>query len=552
MAEIIKIDFSDFRLIKMAENMVDQHKYIDALKMLNKSMELNGSSDRARMLYAEIFDDMNLYEKCINGWFRYIDETNDDDLSDCYEGIAAAFMNIGSENYSAYYYHLLLQETDEIDADTREQILNDFLGDDEPLKFAYPPEIADRTEEIKSGINLMKEEKYDLAAETFAQVEERNPKYNTARNYIAMCKIISDKPDEAEAECIEILKRDKTNVQALTTLAAVQSEKGNREEALKLSYELLSLNLTDSDDLYKVATVCCENKLHAEAYNIFRKLTEGEELAYDLSVMFFKAVSAFNCGKTEESLKVFDEIETIYPEAATASYFASEVRRMLAENEISELGYFYRLPQELREQHFKILAAFLQLPKSKAEKLLEEIDVEKGIRWCFDEQDGKGEELKELAAQVAVKAGRDDIVREILLNAFVSDHVKIGTLSLLAERNVFDSFGIVICCIYKRVSTRALNIRVPKRKLFIRAYAKLVAHFSILDDINGIAFAMTAEKLYNKLEKEKRLDDVKNVNALAAAIYLKSKIIGAGISGRHVYEFFEVTENQVNKILGIV
>ncbi len=192
MAKILNFDLSEERLLCMAEEMVDEHNYIAALKMLNKNAGINGDSDRSLMLYAEIFDDMDLYEKCVNGWYKYLDYAEDadpEDLSDCYEGLAVAYMNLGDQARSAHYYHKLLTGTEGIDEDMREQILSDFLAMDEnPLKFAYPPEIADRTEFIKNGIEHMKQNEYELAVAEFDMVEERNPKYNTARNYIAFGK----------------------------------------------------------------------------------------------------------------------------------------------------------------------------------------------------------------------------------------------------------------------------------------------------------------------------------------------------------------------------
>ena len=73
MAKTFSIDLSDDRLISIAADMVDSHNYISALKMLNKNAGLHGSDEDALMLYAEIFDDMGLYEKSVNGWFRYLD-----------------------------------------------------------------------------------------------------------------------------------------------------------------------------------------------------------------------------------------------------------------------------------------------------------------------------------------------------------------------------------------------------------------------------------------------------------------------------------------------
>ena len=58
MAKILNFDLSEERLLCMAEEMVDEHNYIAALKMLNKNAEINGDSDHSLMLYAEIFDDM--------------------------------------------------------------------------------------------------------------------------------------------------------------------------------------------------------------------------------------------------------------------------------------------------------------------------------------------------------------------------------------------------------------------------------------------------------------------------------------------------------------
>ncbi|MDE6791259.1 MAG: hypothetical protein K2J61_06005, partial [Clostridia bacterium] len=62
-----RIDLSADRLISIAADCVEDHDYIAALKMLNKNAVLNGNDEDSYMLYAEAFDYMGLYEKCING-----------------------------------------------------------------------------------------------------------------------------------------------------------------------------------------------------------------------------------------------------------------------------------------------------------------------------------------------------------------------------------------------------------------------------------------------------------------------------------------------------
>ena len=104
-----RIDLSADRLISIAADCVEDHDYIAALKMLNKNAVLNGNDEDSYMLYAEAFDDMGLYEKCINGWFKYLDYAGDGaDLAEAYEGIAVSFMNMGMDSLAAFYYNKLL------------------------------------------------------------------------------------------------------------------------------------------------------------------------------------------------------------------------------------------------------------------------------------------------------------------------------------------------------------------------------------------------------------------------------------------------------------
>lgn len=550
MAKTTEIDLSDDRLISIASDMVDSHKYIEALKMLNKNEELSGSDEDALMLYAEIFDDMGLYEKSVNGWFRYLDYAGAEDLSDCYEGLALGYMNLGDEHFSAFYYNKLLLETEELDSSSREQIVKEFLSSNSsnPLKFVYPPSLADCSEIFSEGIGLMKSGEYDKAAEEFDKIAEGNPKYLSARNYVAMCKIISDKCEEAAEECLNILKINPDDVQALSTLAAVRTEQGNREAATALAKKLLEIEVSEPEEIYKIATVCCENKMHAEAYQTFLRLPA--EFDYDLNVLYFKAVAAFNCGKIQESLDSFDKIVAIYPDAVTARYYYACARRFAESGETTEMSYFYRLPADVRESSLKILAAYVRLSRAAAKKLAREVDLTACIKWCFDEVEGKGGELQLLALHAAVKAGLDELVRGYLLDAFLDDRIKVDVLTALAERNAFDCFGAVICNVYRRLTTQPLQTGRAKKSRFVRAYARLFAHFAILDSGFGANFADAAERLYSRLEEEGRLADADDIDALCVAIYLLSGVHAAEIGESDLYEFFDADKERTQKILG--
>lgn len=552
MKKTVKIDFGSDRLIAIAADLVEEHNYIGALKMLNKNAELNCNDEDCYMLYAEIFDDIGQYEKCVNSWFKYLDCTASDDLSEAYEGLAMAYMSLNNEHISAYYYNKLLMESDDLDAELRGEIMKTFLTrTPNPLKFVYPPRIADFSSVIQSGIDNMRQGRYDEAIEDFESVDEGNSSYLSARNYIAMCNIICDKNDEAEAECLSVLEKDPENVQALTILAAVRTEQKRAEESRALAKRLLEIKCKNPEDVYKIATVCCENKLHAEAYELFCKLED--ELSYDVTLLFFKAVSAFNCGKTEECFAAFDKLLTLSPDAVTAKYHYAHARELAESGKSEELSYFYRLPHDEAESTLKILSAFAKLSETQAAKAFSVVDISDCILWCFDTGNGSNnEEIQLLGAQCAVIARLDGIVEDVLLNAFLPDSVKVSVLSLIGERNEDNSFGVVVCDLYKRIDFRRIEVGRNKRKNFVYAYSRLTAHFCIIDEELGEKFALAAEKLYLELEAEGRLADASDKDALMAAVFFRADVKEPNVKRKQLAVFFEADEKKIAKILGEV
>ncbi len=549
-----RIDLSADRLISIAADSVEEHDYIPALKMLNKNAVLNGNDEDSFMLYAEAFDDMGLYEKCVNGWFKYVDYAGEAaDLAEAYEGIAVSFMNLGMESFAAFYYNKLLMETDSgLTAENRREIIEAFLKTEKPpLRFAYPPRLADYSLELENGIEFMRKNEFDNAVKEFSKVGEGNDKYIAARNYIAMCNVISDRNEQAEEECLAILKREPENIQALTTLAAVKSQQHKTEEAKELAFRLLKIDPDDSEEQYKIATVCCENGLHEEAYSIFCRM--DERFVYDCSLLFFKAVSAYNCGKIDKSLEIFDTLLTVYPNAVTADFWHYEVLANSKKpvDERRTLEYFYRLPKAECEANISVLTAFNKLSDAGAKLFCEEMDIGGAIHWCLDEGDGNSSyELKLLGAMSAVKAGMDDTVRDILLDSFLPDGIKLEVLNTIVQSNREGVYGIVICNLYKRVTLVPLDLGRTKKKTFLRAYGLAFSRFAMLETEYPFMLASAAEKLYTRLQSEGRLDICRSVPALAAAILKFSEVNENGLSDEQIYSFFGADPKKVNEILG--
>ncbi len=557
-AKTLRIDLSEDRLLAIAADYTDNHNYIGALRMLNKNAEINFNAEDSYMLYAEVFDDMGLPEKSVNGWFKYIDylrASSDADLSEAYEGLAVNYLNLGEEEIAAFWYNKLLAETDaELTPENRQEIINSFIvRRKSPLKIAWPPKLADFSGEMERGIGYMRSGDYEKAVSEFDKVEEGNKSYLTARNYIAMCNIICDRTDEAEQECLNVLKKYPDDVQALTTLAAVKNQQKQQGESVNLANRLLSVGATATEDLYKIATVCCENGMHEQAYGLFCKIEQ--DLSYDKTVLYFKAVSAYNAGYKAESLEAFEKLLTIYPDAVTARYYSDFVRSHLGEGDgdykDNPITYFYRLPQEERESNLEILTAFVRLKPRHAEAISRELDITDCILWCFDEGGEHGSlELKLLAAACAVMAeGCDDILRDILLDAFQPDALKMQTLGFIAERNEDCNYGVVVCHVYREIAVPALKLPRNKKKAFVKAYAMTVARFALIDPDYVYALNSAAVKLYEKLSRAGNLNAAKDVSALAAAIFSTSGISEDG-TAEEACSYFGANIDNYNILMG--
>ena len=149
----------------------------------------------------------------------------------------------------------------------------------------------------------------------------------------------------AEQLCEEVLEEKKEDIQTLSTLAAIYLEQGRTAESKALAERLVKMPTSSTEETYKVATVCCENAMHEEAYTLFAQLEE--KMPYDGRMLYFKGVSAAKSGRLEIAEKTLDKFCTLYPDAAVGRYYLKEIRKMLdgGKDTTKDFTYFYAVPK---------------------------------------------------------------------------------------------------------------------------------------------------------------------------------------------------------------
>ena len=518
--KVISFDKGEDRLLDLAERYSDEKNYRAALRMIYKKMSLYGTEPDDWMFLAELYDDMEVYESAINCWYRFLNICPEENIADAYEGLAACYYNVGNESQSAYYYSKMLAIDPDVTPESKLELAKMFTHSPRKMfKVIYPPEKADYSDSIEIGVELLKKGKYTDAIRTFSRVHPESFLAATAQNYRAVCYLISGDKENAEKECLSLLEKDPEDVQALSTYCALMVEKKELERSREIANRLCELETNNPDELYKIATVCCESGLHYEAYKKFCSL-EGI-VDYDLTLLYFKAVAAYKAGMLRECKETFLKLLDVFPYAEVARYYYNELRAEPKEGEEKrvELSYFYKVPTKERESRIKLLAVLLDLPDKEIRAYKEKYDLIPVFRWCFDEFDGQEAELQMLAVNVAVHARMESFIEEVLLSSTVNDIIKIETMHRLFEQNESRDVAFVLNDVYRVFRFKELDVGRPKRKQFMFAYSLCLVKFCVLGKERASTYNRIAAEVYVALSAKGLLEMAYNKEALAGTMH---------------------------------
>lgn len=548
--KILRMNESKERLYAMAEKAQSDGDFLSALRFAHRELSIYGGDLNCFLRLADLYENLGLQSYAIKWLFRALDVCNEEDLPDIYEGLAVNYLNMGNEKQSAYYYNLLMDVDDTLTHENKMEIVSAFAQDKkEKFRFVFPPKLADFSKELEEGSRELKAGNCRRAIASFSKIPEGNKDYVEAQRMQALAELLEGNADEAERICLGVLEKHPTDVQTRCTLAAVYLEQNREEESARLARELAAEEISSSDELCKVATVCCENGLHREAYEKFSLLEE--KMPYDGRMLYFKAVSAAKCGELKDAERVFYRFCTLYPDAAVGKYYLREVRKMLAggESSVEDFTYFYRIPKQARELVCHTLISLGKLPREEASLIGEAESLVEDLRWCFDEMDGMDQDLQYVAFVVAEHAHSDEFLQEMLLDFEVPDVLKIETLRLLYERNEGGEWGFVFWGLHKRFPL--LKVRAPKRKRkkCIAGYAKVASRIAILADGYGKKLQRAAELFFVNVETKGYFDLLESDDDIACVIYMLSGLKDLKGDVSSIAYDFDADAERVTKIL---
>ena len=551
-SKTMAIDYSRKRLAKLADKFYNEGNYLSALRFAYE--ELNGYGEDVDVFarFADIYEGMGLHLSAINWFYRFLDVAADEDLPDVYEGLAVNYLNLGNEAASAYYYNKLIDADANLPEETKMDIVDAFSKSKRDLfRFVYPPELADYSKEMERGSKALKHGDSERAIAALSAVAKGSKEYASAQEMQAVAYLLQGEMAKAETICVELLKEAPDDVKVLATLAAVYLEQDRKDESRAIALRLYELEQTDTEELYKVATVCCENGLHKEAYEKFCLLEK--KLPYDGRMLYFKGVAAFLSGMLDEAESTFSVLCTVYPDAEVAKYYlrALKNRGETDSEPLPEPSYFYHLPQEEREERCRMMIEAGKRTGDEAQ-LFGLLALHDGyFRWAFDEMDGADHDLQYLALATAVHVGADEFVREVLLDCEVLDVLKVEALRMLYERNEDMELGLVLCHIYRDLCLSRIVVGRKKHKRFVEGYAKIASRFVVINDVYGKKLKVAAESLYKALAQNGGLDAIENTDDLACAIFVLAGLKELGGDLTAVARALDADAERVQNLLAL-
>ena len=188
---LIQFDRDISRLERMAEKAYSEGKYISALRFTYAAIEESGGTLDGYLRMADIYENLGLQTYAIKWLYKCLEICSDEDLPDVYEGLAVNYLNLGNEGASAYYYNRLIGVDDTLTAENKMEIARAFSRDKKDgLRFVWPPELADFSEEMEEGARALKAGNCRGAIAEYSRVEKGNKDYFEARRMQAVAELL--------------------------------------------------------------------------------------------------------------------------------------------------------------------------------------------------------------------------------------------------------------------------------------------------------------------------------------------------------------------------
>ncbi|MDR1093072.1 MAG: hypothetical protein LBL66_02870 [Clostridiales bacterium] len=378
---------------RQAEKFLDAGDYFSALDNLRDAIKADPDDAEYRLLLAETFFEMELYEEACDEYFRLL-AAGKNELECCFY-LTQIFMEEDNPEAAAYY----LKRTYTAQKNGLDRMAESAARDEDELENLYA--LADALEEnakelerprfavaydkkeshrnmIYAAVNLMRRGEFAHALEMLAAVPETADCHVDALNNKAMCEYSLNRYKKAWETTGAADALDKENIFTICNrlLVARALKYKDAEEGLLKRLEEADGDWSDAE-LYRAAMTMCELKEHRRAAYYFDELLRG---IFDPEIMILAAVAFYNDGHADKARRLALDALKINPDDTVARWYA---KRFRARPGARALHYVPQVQPKEGGKRAVYLVGLCALPRETFLIALEDERTREYIRWAL-------------------------------------------------------------------------------------------------------------------------------------------------------------------------
>lgn len=496
---------------------------------------------------AHLYTELQMYSESICYWFKYLNFVSKRHYAEAYNGLGGNYYLAGMHDVSAYYFNMQINcngDAEFIYDDYLYELLANESEDEGLKKFKV---IDTRAEADKQKIATAKkiyeknpEEAYNL----LNSINQDSNEYENAIITLAAFYMIDEKYEEA-IKCYSSIPEFSENYDY-----ALNNKFGAQFCALDIQNALITMEIIKKRD-------CAHFEQLVKFFYLIRSLGDNElnylyaehlrNVFTTPNIYYYSGVSAYNVSKFNEAkdwffayYKLTGHYYALYAKLAAESHLKGEKKFP------NKLSYNFAL----NETEVKSLHETAQWHLSKSDRKLRKnaSEIFEFANSCFSTN---SLELQLIACQLLSIIGgikAEKYLKALLLNPNIGDNFKTVIVQMLVEMGNDKLTGVVYGNVYSRLPFEKIEFPEINQDLFLSAYAKAYARFSIYDESELYKLKISTYEIYYKLQANGNLRKVNDQNALSAYICVNAGI-EIDLLPETIIEYMDSTVEKVNKII---
>lgn len=326
--------------IKKAEKHIDAGNFLEALQLYRQVLGMEPDNVEYLLSVAQIYSEMGLYTESNDVLLKIARFGNTP--TECLFALGCNYM--GMKNYEladeAFEQYLAIDPDGEF-ADEIDDIFDMLDEDEEDDGLLQDVSRQYIMEEAYEGKQHLDKGDYKLAIQHLENVISRDKLMYPAMNNLALSYFFDGQKTKAIEMSKKVLSAQSDNLHACCNLAFFYSDMGEQllgEEYLGRIDETADI---DPEDMHKLALTYCELGYHEKAYKWFVKIISYQP--YDIRLLHFCGIAAYNNGFYGESADCFVKILKIDPSNSLASYYKAKAEAARKTGAAKKFEYVYQV-----------------------------------------------------------------------------------------------------------------------------------------------------------------------------------------------------------------